>query len=244
MVVHVLKLKFQVENQMHKLTLLYAEDDQETRENYAFVLKQYFHEVYTAKDGKEALTVYREKKPDVLLLDISMPLIDGLDVAKEVRRNNKVIPIIMLTAHSEHDRLMKAVNLQLEAYLIKPIDNLILKNTMLNLTVRMTNKDMVYLSNEFSWDKISSDLYYQEEHIKLTKKETLLVKHLGNKAGNYFSRDSLIISIWHDELPNESHDNKLIQLVYRVNAKTASYANTSIQLIQNSYALGYKLALT
>jgi CheY-like chemotaxis protein len=47
------------------MTLLYAEDNQESRENYAFVLKDYFHEVYTAKDGKEALSMYYEKKPDV-----------------------------------------------------------------------------------------------------------------------------------------------------------------------------------
>ena len=90
---------------MHKLTLLYAEDDNETRENYAFVLKQYFHKVYTAKDGKEALSIYNEMKPDILLLDISMPLVNGLDMAKEVRRYNETIPIIMRTAHSEHDKL-------------------------------------------------------------------------------------------------------------------------------------------
>ncbi len=228
---------------MPKLTLLYAEDDQETRENYAYVLKQYFDEVYTAQDGKEALRVYREKKPNVLLLDISMPLLNGLDVAKEVRRSDEKTPIIMLTAHSEQDKLLKAVNLKLEAYLIKPIDNLLLKNTMLNLISRMTNKDIVQLRNGFNWDKTNSDLRYQEKHIKLTKKETLLMQHLGSTVGNYFLRDSLIIAIWHDEIPNESHDNKLIQLVYRVNAKISLNANSNIQLIENSYALGYKLSI-
>lgn len=229
---------------MAKLTLLYAEDDQETRENYAYVLKQYFHEVYTAKNGKEALALYTEKKPDVLLLDISMPLLNGLDVAKEVRRHDEETPIIMLTAHSEQDKLLKAVNLKLEAYLVKPINNLLLKNTILNLISRITNKDMVHLRDGFSWDKINLDLYYQEEHIKLTKKETLLMQHLGSEAGNYFLRDSLILFIWHEEIPNASHDNKLIQLVYRVNAKISSSANVTMQLIENSYALGYKLSIT
>lgn len=228
---------------MTKLTLLYAEDDQETRENYAFVLKQYFHEVYTAKEGKEALALYSEKKPDVLLLDISMPPVNGLDVAKEVRRHDEKTPIIMLTAHSEQDKLLKAVNLKLEAYLIKPIDNLLLKNTILSLISRMTNKDMVPLRDGFSWDKTNSDLYYQEKHIKLTKKETLLMQHLSGTAGNYFPRDNLIVSIWHEEVPNDSHDNKLIQLVYRVNAKISLNANCTIQLIENSYALGYKLSI-
>ncbi len=228
---------------MNKLTLLYAEDDQETRENYTFVLKQYFHEVYSAKNGKEALDIYRERKPDVLLLDISMPLLSGLELAKEVRRDDEITAIIMLTAHSEQDKLMKAVNLKLEAYLMKPVDNLILKNTILKLIGRMTNSEMVYLRDGLSWDKMNLELYYQQKPIKLTKKETLLMQHLANKAGNYFLRDDLIISIWHDEIPNESHDNKLIQLVYRVNAKISSHADANIQPIENSYALGYRLTL-
>jgi len=85
---------------MSNLTLLYAEDDLQSRKNYAFVLEEYFSEVYLAEDGREALDIYHEKKPDVLLLDISMPFIDGLDVAKAVRTTNKDIPIIMLTAHA------------------------------------------------------------------------------------------------------------------------------------------------
>ncbi len=228
---------------MNKLTLLYAEDDKETRENYAFVLKQYFNEVYTAKDGKEALNIYREIKPDILLLDISMPLLNGLDVAKEVRRHNDTVPIIMLTAHSERDKLLKAVNLKLEAYLIKPIDNFVLKNTILNLISRMTNTDMISLQNGFKWDKLNSNLYYEQECVKLTKKETLLMQHLGSDAGNYFLRDNLIAAIWYDEVPNASHDNKLIQLIYRANAKVSSYTNSTMQLIENSYAHGYKLIL-
>lgn len=228
---------------MHKLTLLYAEDDRETRENYAFVLKQYFHEVYTAQNGKEAFIIYQEKKPDVLLLDVSMPILNGLDLAKEIRRNDEKIPIIMLTAHSDRDKLMKAVNLKLEAYLTKPVDHLILKNRILKLISRMTNKDIVHLCNEFHWDKINSDLYYQQDYIKLTTKETLLLQCLGSNAGNYFLRDTIILSVWHDEVPNTSHDNKLIQLVYRVNAKVSSYTGTTVQLIENSYALGYRLVL-
>jgi DNA-binding response OmpR family regulator len=69
------------------------------------------------------------------------------------------------------------------------------------------------------------------------------MKYLGNNPENYFLKDDLIIAIWHNEVPNESHDNKLIQLVYRVNAKVSLSTNSNIQLIKNSYAYGYKLAL-
>ena len=100
---------------MHKVTLLYAEDNQESRENYAFVLKDYFDEVYIAKDGREALAMYHEKKPDIVLLDVTMPKMDGLEVAQVIRKENEEIPIIMLTAHSEVDKLLRAVPLPLPA---------------------------------------------------------------------------------------------------------------------------------
>ena len=68
---------------MHELTLLYAEDDQETRENYAFVLKQYFNEVYSAKDGKEALELYKNMIVKNLSFSIPLILIVGIN-AKEI----------------------------------------------------------------------------------------------------------------------------------------------------------------
>ena len=62
---------------MYKPTILYAEDDQEARENLAIILQQYFDIVYTASNGKEALDFYHEKHPDILLLDISMPSLNS-----------------------------------------------------------------------------------------------------------------------------------------------------------------------
>ncbi len=105
---------------MLKLTLLYAEDHQESRENYAFVLKDYFHEVYTAKDGKEALDLYHEKKPDILLLDVSMPEIDGLEVAQIIRKENEKIPIIMLTAKVQESDLLRGFDAKVDDYITKP----------------------------------------------------------------------------------------------------------------------------
>ena len=130
---------------MSNLTLLYAEDDPQSRKNYAFVLEEYFSEVYLAEDGREALDLYHEKKPDVLLLDISMPFIDGLEVAKTVREKNKEIPIIMLTAHSEQDILLRAVNLKLEEYLLKPINERDLRRVILKVIKEIQNSNVVSL---------------------------------------------------------------------------------------------------
>jgi DNA-binding response OmpR family regulator len=229
---------------MHKLTLLYAEDNLESRENYAFVLKDYFHKVYTAKDGKEALELYHEKQPDVLLLDVSMPYMDGLEVAKIVRKENKKIPIIMLTAHSEVDKLLRAVPLKLEEYLLKPINNKLLRNTMLNIIKKFEDQDIVLLQNALSWNKRNNHLLHEKQEIKLTLKENLLIELLAKSPGDYFMRDTLIYHVWPDEIPDESHDTKLTKLVSRLNRKIMLETDSATMLIENSYALGYRLTLT
>lgn len=228
---------------MSKLTLLYAEDDDETRENYALLLKNYFHEIYTARDGIKALDLYYEKNPDILLIDISMPQLNGLDMVEIIRQKNKDIPIIILTAHSEKEKLLYAVNLKLEKYLLKPIDNKLLKSTIIELIKQIELKQTVSLGQGLSWDKIHSNLLYNEKSIKLTRKERLLMEILGSSAGKYFSQDTLIMHVWHDEIPDHTHDNKLIQLVYRLNKKIILYVSCTTLPIENSYMLGYKIYL-
>ena len=226
---------------MSNLTLLYAEDDPQSRKNYAFVLEEYFSEVYLAEDGREALDLYHEKKPDVLLLDISMPFINGLDVAKFVRTTNKDIPIIMLTAHAEQEKLLTAIPLGLSKYLLKPINDESLTQTVLKVINELQNREIIPIREKLLWNKTNANLFYNEENIKLTKKEHKLMTLLINSIGMHFTHDTLIIQIWDDEIPDASHDNKLQQLVYRLNKKINTVINGDTPLIENSYALGYRI---
>ncbi len=226
---------------MSNLTLLYAEDDLQSRKNYAFVLEEYFSEVYLAEDGREALDLYHEKKPDVLLLDISMPFINGLDVAKFVRTTNKDIPIIMLTAHAEQEKLLTAIPLGLSQYLLKPINDRSLIEAVVKTIQEIQNREIITIRENLLWNKTNANLLYNEENIKLTKKEHKLVAFLIRSLGEYFTHDTLILEVWDDEIPDASHDNKLQQLVYRLNKKINTVINRDILFIENSYALGYRI---
>ena len=226
---------------MSNITLLYAEDDPQSRKNYAFVLEEYFSEVYLAKDGREALELYYEKKPDVLLLDITMPFINGLDVAKSIRTTNKDIPIIMLTAHADQKKLLTAIPLGLAEYLLKPIDDKSLTQTVMKAIRTVQAKDLISLGKNLKWNKTTSSLLHEEESIKLTKKEKKLMEFLCSSIGKYFTHDTLIFHVWDDEIPDASHDNKLHQLVYRLNKKISEVANSHTPLIENSYTLGYRI---
>ena len=108
-------------NELLNLTLLYVEDDEIIRENAVEYLCDYFKEVYQAKDGLEALEVYGAKKPDIIITDIKMPRLDGLAMAKKIRREDKKTPIVITTAFTDTEYLMEAVELQLIKYIVKPI---------------------------------------------------------------------------------------------------------------------------
>ena len=101
--------------------ILLAEDDKVVREQMGATLEMVFREVFVVKDGEEAFRVYEEKKPDILLVDIMMPKKDGLKLVKQIREKDYDTPIVMLSSFSDQEYLMKALNLSVDGYLIKPI---------------------------------------------------------------------------------------------------------------------------
>ena len=226
---------------MRNHTLLYAEDDALIRENLLYILRDFFDEIFIVKNGREALDVYREKQPDAILLDICMPEINGLEVAKQIRDENETVPIIMLTGHSDRERLLEAVGLKLEAYLVKPVDYAQLSKTLTRTLEKISNTDEVKLRPDLVWNGKDQLLTYRDKVIKLTKKEKLTIEILTENINKYVSNDSLIYHIWDNEIPDDSHDNKLIQLIYRLNKKLYEETDYNEKIVENSYTLGYRI---
>ncbi len=107
---------------LEDLTVLYAEDENGIRNTVCDVLELYVDNVITACDGQEALELYKQYKPSILLLDICMPIKDGLEVLKIIRETDLATPVIIMTAHTEKEYLMNAVELYITKYLVKPFD--------------------------------------------------------------------------------------------------------------------------
>jgi len=105
---------------MNNLNILYIEDDPEILENVSFLLSRYTNEVFTATNGEEALKVYKEKQPDIVVSDINIPKINGLKVAEIIREENPSVPIIIISAHNEDHQLKIAKELNVSSYIRKP----------------------------------------------------------------------------------------------------------------------------
>ncbi|MBF0370594.1 MAG: response regulator [Magnetococcales bacterium] len=107
---------------LRSLSLLYVEDDPEIREQLAQFLSLRVGEVYLAENGSQGLEVYREKKPDVIITDLLMTGMNGLDMAQAIQEIDPEVPIIVTTAYSDEEAFMRAFDMGIDRYVMKPID--------------------------------------------------------------------------------------------------------------------------
>ena len=107
---------------LQKITLLYVEDDNDSREQFSKYLKRYIvKELFVAKDGKEGLELFMENNPDLILTDILMPKMTGLEMIERIRKDGYSTPVVVLSAHDEMDKVMSALYLGVCRYVMKPV---------------------------------------------------------------------------------------------------------------------------
>ncbi|HFQ62468.1 MAG TPA: response regulator transcription factor [Epsilonproteobacteria bacterium] len=165
------------------LTILYVEDEPLIRQNAVEYLSRYCNKVYEAQNGLEGLEVYNTHKPDLIISDIKMPKLSGLEFASKIRQNDKNTPIIITTAHTDTEYLLKAVELQLIKYLIKPITSDKLQEALLMAcqSLESNNIGLITLDEQTRYDTLNQTLIKHNRLVKLTHNELLffdfLVKH-------------------------------------------------------------------
>lgn len=104
------------------LSVLYVEDDELISTTFGEFLKRRFGEVYMASDGRQGLEAYKAHNPDIVITDISMPEVDGLEMSQSIKEIDKDAQIIITTAYSSEDLFIKAIDIGVASYVIKPIE--------------------------------------------------------------------------------------------------------------------------
>ena len=222
------------DNKIKDISILLAEDEEELREYLKEYLEIFFHKVYSADNGEVALDIYNQKKPDIILTDISMPVIDGLSFISTVREKDTKTKIIIMSAHSEQDKLLQAIKLHLETYLIKPIKHDDLKKVLFDTVelIRETDKKLHIGENTF-WDIQSDTLWQKQELIDIKDKETKLIKLLCSKPNQIFTAEEIFNYINKEKKPFSQ--NAVTSLMKRLRVKLPE------DIIQNVYGSGYKI---
>ncbi len=103
------------------LTILYVEDDAEARKQLGHFLEHRVKMLFTAENGAAGLNVFQKEHPDIVITDIQMPVMDGLTMAHEIRKQDKTTPIIVTTAFEQTEYLMRAINIGVDKYVAKPV---------------------------------------------------------------------------------------------------------------------------
>ncbi|SFP93136.1 diguanylate cyclase [Hydrogenimonas thermophila] len=128
---------------LNELTVMYVEDDLDAQEKIKMLLEDEIKELYQAFNGKEAINLYYEKKPDIILTDIKMPYLDGLEMAKKIKELDADQPIIVISGFDDKDILLKSINIGIDQFLSKPIDIELLFNNINNLMQKIEEKNKI-----------------------------------------------------------------------------------------------------
>ena len=148
------------------LTMLYVEDDDNIRESTKRLFNNLFPNIITANDGKEGLQRYRENHIDIIIADINMPKMNGIEMAKKIREEDNDILILFLSAHSDSDFLLDAIKLEADGFLIKPAS----LETSLPAIIKCIKKIKIKKEHaEFEQKLLDTNKYLEHEVEKKTK---------------------------------------------------------------------------
>jgi len=221
---------------MNKTKMIVCDDEERIRK----VLYDYFTklncEVFLAKNGEEAIDIFYDKKIDIVILDVMMPVQDGYTTLKELRKISQV-PVIMLTAKAEEYDVLKGYELSADEYVAKPFNLKILSARVEAILRRTNNKTVEAEFGDLSYNKNTYEVKVKGEKIDLTNKEFELLGYLILNQGLVLSRDDILNNVWHydyfgDVRTIDTHIKKL-------RSKLLDCGN----YIQTVRSVGYKFAL-
>ncbi|MET1257866.1 response regulator transcription factor [Flagellimonas sp. DF-77] len=158
-------------------------------------------EVLLCEDGAQAMQVYKAEKPELLVLDVMMPKLDGFALAERIRKQDKHIPIIFLTAKSQAKDVVEGFELGGNDYLKKPfsMEELIVRIKNVLGRARQTQSKEEIPIGRFRFNYIKQQLLWDEEIIPLTHREAELLFHLTEQRNEILDRSTILKRLWGDD---------------------------------------------
>jgi DNA-binding response OmpR family regulator len=219
---------------LKNIKVLLAEDEKKLSKLMKDAIGEYFQEFIVVDNGEKVLKVYKKHKPDILITDILMPKLDGLELLKKLREKSEKLPIIILSAHSDTEKLLKAIEYGATRYFIKPLDPDDLLDYLSTLTKKLEERKSIALLAPFFFSSEKKLLYLNNEILKLTKREIDFISLLLNEP-DYIANNELIKkSLWSQE---EVSNERLRTFIRRLRNKTSK------ELIKSNSSLGYSITL-
>lgn len=183
----------------NKICILIIDDEKRMAQGLEMFFASKGYEVMTAFDGQEGLDIYyaHNAKIDLILLDVMMPIMTGIEVLKELRDNQDLVPVIMLTAKSEEYDQLEGFNLGADDYVCKPFLPSLLQariDSVLKRSLKGVREDKMIGNVTIS--QVKSCVYVGEVDIELTRREFELIQYLELNKGMALSREQILNGVW------------------------------------------------
>ena len=216
------------------IKVLYVEDDEVARENGIEYLENFFVQIYEASDAIIALQLYEKYQPDIIITDIQMPKLNGLEFVKRIRQKDKKTQIIIITAFCDKDYLLSAIELGLVKYLVKPVREKEFEEALFLCVDSLENNqsNIIQLNSDTSFDIFNKNLVVNDEIVKLRTKELAFLELLLKNKNRYVSYSEIENFVWDDGVMTKDALKTLVK-----NLKTKIPKN----LIMNLTNSGYKI---
>lgn len=219
-------------NLLKTLKILIVEDEVNLSKLLKDAISDFFFSVVTAKDGEEGLKKFKANKPDIVITDIMMPTCDGLEMTHNIKEIDELIPIIVLSAHSDKEKLLKAIDLGINKYFIKPFDPDDLIEHINKIAPSLNKRRKVKLKDSYVFDNNSRSLYKNDKLVNLTKREKEFFYILLKQSNQVVSSQKIKDSLWDEPVSDE----RLRTFIKRLRIKTSK------DIIENASGQGYLIS--
>ena len=227
---------YDIKDILNDLRILYIEDEETTRELVSNILTMLCRKVVAVETAEKALEIYKNEMPDIIISDVDLPGMNGIEMVKKIREENKTIPVILLTAHTEVEYLIGAVKLHLVDYIVKPVN---IKK--LTLAIQDSAKQildngeiLVKFITGASYNVTKNTVQFQGKEHTLTLHESLFLNLLLKNRNNTVSSQQIMDVVWDY---SEGTESALKSLINKLRKKIGK------ESILNISKIGYRIIL-
>jgi len=220
--------------------ILVVDDEPNIREVVGLYLRHDGHTVVPAADGEEALKLYRQTKPDLVVLDLMLPKVSGIEVCRRIQAERRV-PLIMLTARGEEEDRIVGLGLGADDYVTKPFSPRELAarvEAVLRRTGEAAPEDgRVLIFDDLRIDEGTREVSVRGEPVTLTAREFDLLCHLASHPRQVFTRDQLMETVWGHSF---SSDTSTVTVHVRRLREKLEDDPAHPRYLQTVWSVGYK----
>ena len=219
--------------------ILVVEDEQAIRELVAYTLEVEGYHVFAAENGMEAFERFSTDKPDLVVLDLMMPAITGLEVLQQLRQRSTV-PVLILSALASEDNRVRGLQLGADDYLVKPFSprELVARVEALLRRAGMTSPDSKVIAGDVTIDLGSREVFVRDRLVETTAKEFDLLAFLARNPGRVYTRHQLLREVWKSS-SEWQQEGTVTEHVRRLRVKVEDDPENP-RLVQTVRGVGYR----